>query len=118
MGFVVAFSEDTLNLISALLGAIVGGVASLAGSIVVSRWTRASDARLRLYEQLVPEAQRAQRRLRGHLDDEQLRNGLIHALRDIHRASVVAGKSERKTAHFIVKEWRWVSPVWKSLAVT
>jgi hypothetical protein len=54
----VAVSDATLSLFSALLGAIVGGAASLLGSIVVGRWSRISDARLRLYDELLPEATR------------------------------------------------------------
>jgi len=56
---VVALSESTTSLLAALLGALVGGAASLAGSIVVSRWSRSSEARLRLYDELVPAAMTA-----------------------------------------------------------
>src|SRR5512132_3486078 len=65
MGLVVALSGTTTSLLAALLGAVVGGVATLAGSTLVNRWDRAMDARLRLYDQLIPQANDLRARLAG-----------------------------------------------------
>ena len=105
VGLVVALSDTTTNLLSALLGAIVGGAASLAGSIVVGRWSRVSDARLRLYDELLPEATSTWEQLRYNIGISELHdrmNGTVHALR---RASVVAGQPERRAADAIVRAW-------------
>jgi hypothetical protein len=102
MGLVVAFSDATISLFSALLGAIVGGAASLAGSIVVSRWSRATDARLRLYDELIPAAIGVlQQRPFAEVSMDQIADTL-HALR---RASVVAGRPERHAADAVIRTW-------------
>jgi hypothetical protein len=105
MVLVVALSDATSNLLSALLGAIVGGAASLAGAIVVSRWNRVSDARLRLYDELIPAAMSLTEQLDGNLLDEQLRDNLTGVLHAMRRASIVAGRPERRAADAIVRAW-------------
>jgi hypothetical protein len=108
MGLVVALSEGTINLLSALLGAVVGGALTLTGSIVVSRWSRASEARMRMYDELIPQAMGSLYRLEvePHAPDAGDHVGALsdtlHALR---RASVVAGRPERRAADSIIRAW-------------
>ena len=105
MELVVAFSDATISLFAALLGAIVGGAASLAGSIVVSRWSRASDARLRLYDELIPAAISMLQSYRHLLPNPELHDRIGDTLHTLRRTSVVAGRPERHDADAIIRTW-------------
>jgi hypothetical protein len=51
-------SETWSSLLAALVGAIVGGAASLAGTMLVNRMQMATNARMRLYDELLPKGGR------------------------------------------------------------
>jgi hypothetical protein len=101
MAPVVALSDTTTSLIAALLGAIVGGVATLAGSIVVNRRERALDARLRMYDKLLPATGKAWETFTSESEAGPL-NESLYALR---RASVIAGPAERRIVDTIFQRW-------------
>jgi hypothetical protein len=79
-------SEAWSNLFAALVGAIVGGAASLAGTMVDDRMQMTTNARIQMYFQLLPELERA-------IDD---RTGVAEErvpelLAAVRRASAIAG---------------------------
>ena len=85
-------SDVWVPLLSALLGAVVGGAATLAGSVLVSRWELQRRARLRLYEELLPRVKNEtwpqfRRRDGGHEELEQ-------SLDALERTAVIAGPRE------------------------
>jgi CHASE1-domain containing sensor protein len=47
-------SETWTSLLAALVGAIVGGAASLAATMVVNKQQMATNAQMRLYDELLP----------------------------------------------------------------
>lgn len=93
-------SETWTSLLSGVVAAIVGGAASLAGTMVVNKRQMATNARMRLYDQLLPE-------LEGAIDD---RTGVAEErvpelLAAVRRASAVAGRLERQDAHNLSRLW-------------
>jgi hypothetical protein len=102
-------SETLISLLSAFVGAIVGGTASLAGTMVVNRRQMTVNARMRLYDELLPKlADAVDSILDENLDPitayaagEQMPE-LLGAVR---RASAIAGRSERKAAHDLWVLW-------------
>jgi hypothetical protein len=100
MELVVVFSDATISLFAALLGAIVGGAASLAG-----RWSRASDARLRLYDELIPAAISMLQSYLHLFPNPELHDRIGGTLHTLRRASVVAGRPERHDADAIIRTW-------------
>jgi hypothetical protein len=100
--------SDTLtSLLAALVGAIVGGAASLIGTMIVNKQQMATNARVRLYDELLPNLAL---RVDGLLDDwepasavaEEQMPDLLEAVR---RASAIAGPFERKAAHNLASLW-------------
>jgi hypothetical protein len=47
-------SDVWVPLLSALLGAIVGGLTALLGSVLVKRWELKKTTRIRMYDELMP----------------------------------------------------------------
>jgi hypothetical protein len=93
-----SMSETWTSLLSGVVGAIVGGAASLAGTMVVNKRQMATNARMRLYDQLLPE-----------LDDaivEHMGVAVPELLEAVRRASAIAGRAERRDAHNLWQLWR------------
>jgi hypothetical protein len=99
-------SDTWTSLLSGVVGAIVGGAASLAGTMVVNKRQMATNARMRLYDELLPELERA-------IDDHPL-NGVPEPmatervpelLAAVRRASAIAGRLERRDAHNLWQLW-------------
>jgi hypothetical protein len=57
--------EVWISLLSGVVGAVVGGAASLAGTVLVNRMQMATNARLRLYDDLLPKLTAATRNILG-----------------------------------------------------
>lgn len=86
-------------MVAALLGAAVGGVASLGGSVVVDRMRLRRETRVRIYDEYIGEAIAAlgrwlERSDRGGIDLEN--NAALLALAQVRRASVIAGRTDRQ----------------------
>lgn len=92
-------SDAWIALGSALLGAIVGGVASLLGSVIIDRLRLRRETRVRLYDNYIGEATAALARWEtrsrdGSIDLEH--NAALMALAQVRRAAVIAGKADLK----------------------
>jgi hypothetical protein len=84
-------SDASSNLLAALLGAIVGGLLALGGSVLVNTWELRRRARFRMYEELLPRVKEAWERLRWHGEQPEIFEQSMDAL---HRASIVLGPNE------------------------
>jgi hypothetical protein len=85
----VTFTTNDATVLAALAGALVGGVATLGGSIIVERKKIAREQRIRIYDDLLP----ATRREVGWPSDEGL-----FAVEQVLRAATIAGRKERNLA--------------------
>jgi hypothetical protein len=105
--------ETWSNLLSGIVGALVGGAASLAGTVLVNRMQMAAGARLRIYDDLLPKFR--------HAVDEYLELPPSGALQSINtaaaeqatevlaalrRAAAIAGGHERHYAERLNDRWR------------
>jgi hypothetical protein len=100
------------DLWAALLGAIVGGLLALAGSVLVNRWELRRTARLRMYEELLPKVENETwPRLKwGHAGTVEF----IQSLDALQRASVIAGLNEfLETTWLMVNAQKYVTLVEK-----
>lgn len=93
-----------IPLASALLGAVVGGAASLLASIFVDRLRLRRETRVRLYDEHIGEAAAAVARWgarsgEGGIDLEQ--NAALLAMAKVRRAAVIAGKADLEQ----VQQW-------------
>lgn len=79
---------------SALLGAAVGGGASLLGSIVVERRKLTRESRVRMFDELLPRLMQARQ-----VPMER------PPLEAIHRAAILAGRSDQRSAAHILRLW-------------
>lgn len=93
---------------SGVVGAIMGGAASLAGTMVVNKRQMATNARMRLYDELLPNlASRIDVMLDGTdykaltVAEEQV----PELLEKVRRASAIAGPRKRKAAHNLAMLW-------------
>jgi hypothetical protein len=98
-------SDSLSNLLSAMLGAIVGGVLTLTGSVLVNRWEAARNARLRLYEELIPRANESFYKFAYNQDSTTSEQGTDADMKAIWRASVLAGRREVRVAKAIREAW-------------
>jgi hypothetical protein len=89
-------SDASSNLFAALLGAIVGGLLTLAGSVLVNRWELRRRARFRIYEELLPRVRESWERLKWHGEQPELFEQSLDALQ---RASTVLGPREWLAAY-------------------
>lgn len=100
-------SETWISLLAALVGAIVGGAASLAATMVVNKQQMATNAQMRLYDELLPKLETAvdtiiNPQLPG---DELAEEQVPELLEKVRRASAIAGPFERKAAHNLWSLW-------------
>jgi hypothetical protein len=102
-------SEPWISLVAALVGAIVGGAASLAGTMVVNKQQMATNARLRLYYELLPNLERAMESaiLPQVPEDQVAEERMPELLEEVQRASAIAGGFERKAAYTKEKPGFW-----------
>jgi hypothetical protein len=104
-------SETWTSLLSGVVGAIVGGAASLAGTMLVNRMQMANNARMRMYDQLLPELDGVVADLnRMHLATgwdwvSDYRAKASETVRALERASSIAGREERAAAHKLASRW-------------
>jgi hypothetical protein len=87
-------------LLSALLGAVVGDVATLVGSVLVNRWELRRAARFRMYQELLPLVKNEtwpRYRWRGNEREEFERS-----LDALVRAGTVAGPLEWRIAAWLL----------------
>ena len=108
-------SDTWISLLAALVGAIVGGAASLAGTMVVNKRQMTTNARMRLYDELLPSLARAVDALRSVFDPIGV-DEVADLLAAVRRASAIAGRSERNTSHDLAVRWAYLSVVWAELA--
>jgi hypothetical protein len=80
------------NIVSALLGALVGGAASLAGSVLVARRQLTRETRIRMYNELVPALQQEVARY-ANLVIPPFSEFERH-VEALHRAAIIAGCSD------------------------
>ena len=101
-------SEAWSNLLAALVGAIVGGAASLAGTVLVNRMQMATNARLRMYDELLPAFARKVDRSETATSGQVMLAAIAEAdgaLDALRRASAIAGRQERKAVHKLMNLW-------------
>jgi hypothetical protein len=100
-------SEAWTSPLAALVGAIVGGAASLAGTMLVNKQQMATNARMRLYDELLPNLERAVAGLSDPLAPEDLaaEEFMPELLEKVRRASAIAGRRERQAVHKLAFLW-------------
>jgi hypothetical protein len=107
-------SEPWTSLVAALVGAIVGGAASQASTMVVNKQHMATNARLRLYYELLPNLERAMESaiLPQVPEDQVAEEQMPELLEEVQRASAIAGGFERKAAYNLTALWKghWNAP--------
>jgi hypothetical protein len=91
-------------LLSALLGAIIGGVLSVAGSVWVNRMEVSRTARLRIYDELLPKLRSD---FHSFVEDSETRKEAVLdvEIRSLVQASLIAGRSEYHHATSIAEVW-------------
>jgi hypothetical protein len=97
-------NEAAIALGSALLGAVVGGVASLAASLLVDRWRIRQEVRVRIYEELLYDAVGGAGRLCRLARERLIPGEADAALADVarvRRAAVIAGRRDVR----VISSW-------------
>jgi hypothetical protein len=105
-------SDVWVPLLAALLGALVGGLLALIGSVLVKRWELRKTTRIRMYDELMPAPLELYRRrvmMMRFMSQSQswsptppsmeLREGA----RELHRAGVIVGGREAQITERIWK---------------
>src|SRR5690242_1655763 len=89
-------SSPWISLISGVIGALVGGVASLTGTMIVGRMQFKRDARVRIFSQIVPCI--TEQTLPKFLDVNSDENyeAYVSSIAKLAREAQVAGKSEKR----------------------
>lgn len=100
-------SETWTTLLAALVGAIVGGAASLAGTMVANKRQMAANARMRLYDELLPKLADAMDAVIYPQvpEDQAAEEAMPELLERVRRACAIAGPQERKAAHRLWDLW-------------
>jgi len=97
-------SAEFVSFLSGIIGALVGGAASLAGAITVGRLQFARDARVRIFREIIPEI--TERTLPAFLNDPTS-DGRFEAycasLSRLAREAQVAGKREAQAMRDIFR---------------
>jgi hypothetical protein len=108
-------SETWTSLLSGVVGAIVGGAASLAGTVLVNRMQLATNARMRMYDELLPKFQQDVEEFIRTAPDKGFRETsqdaaqrVDEALRALMRASTAAGGRERRYVAGMVPIWTFL----------
>lgn len=96
------------ELLAAFLGAVVGGILSLVGSVFVNKMQITTTARMRLYDELLPRLESA---IEAHYhpqvrEDHMAEEVTPELLEEVRRASAISGRFERKAAHNLTVLWR------------
>jgi hypothetical protein len=106
-------SETWSSLLAGVVGAIVGGAASLAGTVLVNRMQMATNARVRMFEELLPRLERAlgpynralasvvNEKVGGSEQDESVQE----ALTALARTGSIAGRQERAHSKKLLLLW-------------
>jgi hypothetical protein len=120
-----AMSETWTSLLSGVVGAIVGGAASLAGTMLVNRMQVAANARMRMYDELLPKLQQAlseymvftgfttdfKRDLKVKEVNKDAAQRVDEALAALRRVSGLTGRQEQQQ---VAK----LGPIWRELQGT
>jgi hypothetical protein len=102
-------------LLAALLGALVGGVATLTGSVLVKRWELKKTTRIRMYDELLPAPLEQYRRIattmryfweRGQWSPAPPRMELLENAGELRRAGLIVGGREAQITERIWTLWR------------
>jgi hypothetical protein len=100
-------SDVWVPLLSALLGAIVGGAATLTGSVLVNRWELRRTARFRMYQELLPKVRNETwPRYRWHDDSREAQEAFERSLEALEREGAIAGELEWRRA-VLAKVFGW-----------
>jgi hypothetical protein len=92
-------SDIWVPLLAALLGAVVGGLLALAGSVLVNRWELRRTARLGMYVELLPRVKNETwPRFRGRGEGREAFEQSLDALK---RAGAIVGPRESVSAVWI-----------------
>jgi hypothetical protein len=99
-------SDIWIPLLAALLGALVGGMATLLASVLVKRWELKKTARIHMYDELMPALYREVRDWsvaivqvdRGHEQEPMPPPtfAFLDRTGELHRAGVIAGTTEAR----------------------
>jgi hypothetical protein len=100
-------SETWTSLLAALVGAIVGGAASLAGTMVANKRQMATNARMRLYDELLPKlADAVDAVIDPQVPEDQMaEEAMPELLAVVRRVGAIAGRQERRAVHNLVLLW-------------
>ena len=96
-------SDTVANLLSGLVGAIVGGVLSLVGSLVVNRRERRTALRHQLYLLAADIVPRMDEVPRPQLNDRH--DDMAKQLDTMSRLGAIAGRDERRLTAEVFQQW-------------
>jgi len=97
-------SDTAVNLLSGLIGAILGGVLSLVGSIIVNRRERRTALRHQLYLLATALAPRMEDARFGRVSKADIDDMVVQAGR-LLRLGAIAGGDERRLAAEAADQW-------------
>ncbi len=97
-------SDTAVNLLSGLIGAILGGVLSLVGSIIVNRRERRTALRHQLYLLATDLAPRMEDARFGRVSKADIDDMVVQAGR-LLRLGAIAGGDERRLAAEAADQW-------------
>jgi hypothetical protein len=97
-------SDFASNLLSGLIGAIIGGVFSLAGSIIINRRERKAALRHQLYLLATDLAPKMEAAPYGRLSKADIDETVKQAER-LSRLGAIAGSDERRLATEAADQW-------------
>ena len=101
-------SETWSSLLAGVVGALVGGAASLAGTVLVNKMQMATNARMRIYDELLPRLERAVDDFGKYPLSEAADDAAKHVdetFAALRRASAIAGRQERRGVQDLSGLW-------------
>jgi hypothetical protein len=116
--------ELAAALLGAFVGAVGGGAAPLAGSVIVNRLQLRREMRIRMYDELLPKL------IDGHFTRSGVRlfpipdkvphpSEVLQTMREMERASVIAGRKEAERVRALRRPvLRWVGRYESDLEAT
>lgn len=88
-------SDAVINLISGVIGALVGGAASLAGTVMVGRMQFVRSARVRIFREILPKiSERTLPAFLAEQESDDCFNSYVASVAELAREAQVAGRPE------------------------
>jgi hypothetical protein len=86
------------GLVGAIIGAVIGGIASIEGAILIERWMLTRTTRVRLYDELLPGVLKTSKAVPTSPEEEGAAplDNLEAQARELYRAATIAGMTDQE----------------------